>query len=82
MKNKYIVGIIIGFLVIFFAVPMGFSCGDSILQLSGSMNTNSFMIMQEKFITSFQIIGGMISGLSGIAWIFSNKKLQATNSDL
>ena len=82
MKNKYIVGIIIGFLVIFFAVPMGFSYGDSILQLSGSMNTNSFMIMQEKFVTSFQIIGGMISGLSGIAWIFSNKKLQATNSDL
>lgn len=72
MKKKYIIGVLLGFLIVLLAVPLGNIFG--MLFLTMGKNIEKYNIQLERTIVSFQIVGGILSGLSGLAFVFSDKK--------
>lgn len=74
MKKGYIVGILAGFVLLLLAMPLGELYGTAYISIGNGMATEQYIMLMERAIISFQIIGGLISGLSGIAFIFDNKK--------
>ena len=67
MKKCYIVGVVIGLLILFFSVPLGELYGGIYLLLSGGMESERYIMLSQSAITSIQIIGGIVSALCGIA---------------
>ena len=69
MEKQYVVWVFIGILIVFFAIPLGELYGGVYLQISGGMETERLLVLTHSAVNSFQIIGGIISILSGIAYI-------------
>lgn len=74
MNKKYIVGIASGILLLIFAMPLGELYVNAYITIGSGILTEQYTMMMERAIISFQIIGGLVSGLSGLAGIFFNKK--------
>ena len=74
MKKFYSIGMIVGIIILFLAVPLGDLYGNFYLSIDGGMETESFMMLTQSAIVSFQIIGGVIVALCGVAHIFKSDK--------
>ena len=73
MKKFYSIGMIVGIIILFLAVPLGDLYGNFYLSIVGGME-ESFMMLTQSAIVSFQIIGGVIVALCGVAHIFKSDK--------
>lgn len=74
MGKKYIIGILLGFLLIILAMPLGELYGNAYITIGNGMAVEQYTMLQERAIVSFQIVGGVVSALSGLALIFSEKR--------
>ncbi|MBQ9717181.1 MAG: hypothetical protein IJV76_04245 [Clostridia bacterium] len=74
MNKNYIIGILAGFLLVIFAMPLGDLYGQAYITIGNGMPTEQYTMLMERAIGSFQIVGGRTSTLSGLALIFSDKK--------
>ena len=74
MNKKFIVGIFVGFLLVLLAMPLGELYGKTYITIGNGMAVEQYTMLMERAIVSFQIVGGMISMLSGLAFIFWGKK--------
>lgn len=70
MKKPSIRGIIAGIIILLLAVPLGDWYGFIYLMFSGDMHTERYIMLCQSAVTSFQIIGGIVAVLSGMAAIF------------
>ena len=74
MNNKYYIGMLIGFVVLILAMPLGELYGNVYIQIGSGMITEQYVMLMERAIVSFQIAGALIAALSGLALIFAGKK--------
>lgn len=73
MNKKYIIGIAAGVLLLILAIPLGELYGKAYITIGNGMAVEQYIMLMKRAIVSFQIVGGLISGLSGLAGIFSKK---------
>ncbi|MCM1092062.1 MAG: hypothetical protein NC092_08725 [Butyrivibrio sp.] len=73
MKKMYIAGVVVGLIIVLFSVPLGEQYGAIFLRLCEGMETERFLLLSEQAISSFQIIGGIVSLLAGIGCLFKNE---------
>ncbi len=73
MNKKYIIGIATGVLLLILAIPLGELYGKAYITIGNGMAVEQYIMLMKRVIVSFQIVGGLISGLSGLAGIFSKK---------
>jgi len=73
MNKKYIIGIATGVLLLILAIPLGELYGKAYITIGNGMAVEQYIMLMKRAIVSFQIVGGLISGLSGLAGIFSKK---------
>ena len=74
MSKKYIIGILVGFLLLILAMPLGELYGKAYITIGSGMAVEQYTMLMERAIVSFQIVGGVLSSLSGLALLFSGKK--------
>ena len=74
MKKIYNMGIVVGIIVLFLAIPAGDLYGNFYLSIVGGMETERFTMLVQSAIISFQVIGGVIFTLCGVARIFKSDK--------
>lgn len=73
-KKGYVAGMVVGILILLMAVPLGklygaFCC----LTFSEAMVEGYLNMLSQSSIVTFQIIGTLIAGISGIAFVFTKK---------
>lgn len=56
----------IGIALLLLAPPLGGLCSDFYLLASGGMESGYYLLCSERFMGSFQILGGLCAGLGGI----------------
>lgn len=67
-KNKntlYLIGTVIGALLVLLAVPLGRLFMSIYLWASGGMDSQLLGLLTQSAVGSFQIVGGVLMGLSG-----------------
>ena len=74
MNKKFIVGVLVGFLLVILAMPLGELYGKAYITIGNGMAVEQYTMLLERAVVSFQIVGGMLSMLSGLAFIFWDKK--------
>ena len=74
MNMKYGLGIAAGFLLILLAMPLGELYGKAYITIGSGMPTDQYIMLMERAIVSFQLVGGLISAISGLAFIFKEKR--------
>ena len=74
VKKIYDVGIVVGIIVLFLAIPAGDLYGNFYLSIVGGMDTERFTMLGQSAIISFQVIGGVIFALCGVARTFKSDK--------
>ena len=74
MGKKYIIGVLVGFLLVILAMPLGELYGNACITIGNGMAVEQYTMLLERAIVSFQIVGGVFSALSGLALIFSEKR--------
>ena len=74
MNKKYIVGFVFGFLLLIFAMPLGELYGKAYITIGSGMAVEQYIMLMERAIVSFQIVGGVMLSLFGLALIFSSRK--------
>ncbi len=70
MNKIYIFGVIAGFLLVILAMPLGELYGLTYITIGNGMAVEQYTMLMERAIVSFQLMGGLISALSGLAYIF------------
>ena len=67
MKKEifYLIGALVGALLVLLAVPLGGNYAWAYLSANGGgMDTQSFVLLMQSAVTGFQILGGVLLGLS------------------
>ena len=79
MKKEifYLIGAVAGALLVLLAVPLGNAYIGNYLSVYGGMDTQSYVLLMQSAVTGFQILGGVLLGLFGAAYLF-RRKPQAT----
>ena len=74
-KNTlYPIGAVAGALLLLLAVPLGANYAWAYLSANGGgMDTQSFVLLMQSAVTGFQILGGVLLGLFGAAYLFRRK---------
>ena len=70
VNKKYIFGVIVGFLLVMLAMPLGELYGKAYITIGNGMAVDRYTMLMERAIVSFQLVGGLVSALSGLAYIF------------
>ena len=76
MKKEifYLIGALVGALLVLLAVPLGGNYALASLSVNGGgMDTQSFVLLMQSAVTGFQILGGVLFGLFGAAYLFRRK---------
>ena len=73
MSKKYIIGVLVGFMLVILAMPLGELYGNAYITIGNGMAVEQYTMLLERAIVSFQIVGSVILTLSGLAHIFSEK---------
>jgi hypothetical protein len=68
-----LIGIAAGFALLLLAMPLGQKYADIYLNIVTVMDMEKYVVLMERAIGSFKIIGVLISALSGLAYIFADK---------
>ncbi|MCM1145279.1 MAG: hypothetical protein NC407_11275 [Lachnoclostridium sp.] len=68
MKKEHLAGVVVGLIIILLSVPLGGWYGNIYLRLSDGMEVERYIMIEQKSIDIFQIIGGIISLLFGIGY--------------
>lgn len=68
------VGMIIGLLLLFFAVPLGDLYGQMYLGYYRSMETAFYIMLMDHAITGFQVIGGGMFLLCAAAYLWKEDR--------
>ena len=55
------------------AVPLGNAYIGNYLSVYGGMDTQSYVLLMQSAVTGFQILGGVLLGLFGAAYLFRRK---------
>ena len=66
MKKEifYLIGALVGALLVLLAVPLGDNYAWAYLSANGGgMDTQSFVLLMQSAVTGFQILGGVLLGL-------------------
>ena len=66
----YLIGAVAGALLVLLAVPLGNAYIGNYLSVYGGMDTQSYVLLM---VTGFQILGGVLLGLFGAAYLFRRK---------
>lgn len=74
MNKTFIIGVLVGFLLVILEMPLGGLYGKAYITIGNGMAVEQYAMLLERAIISFQIVGGIISVLSGLAFIFGGKK--------
>ena len=73
-KNTlYLIGAVVSGLLVLLAVPLGHSYIERYLSAYGGMDTQSYVLLMQSAVTGFQILGGVLLGLFGAAYLFRRK---------
>ncbi len=73
-KNTlYLIGAVVSGLSVLLAVPLGHSYIERYLSAYGGMDTQSYALLMQSAVTGFQILGGVLLGLFGAAYLFRRK---------
>lgn len=72
MNKKYIVGFLIGILILLFAMPLGELYG-AYIKPDTILVAEEYNMLKERAIISIQIIGTIVTTLSGIGITFKLK---------
>ena len=73
-KNTlYLIGAVVSGLLVLLAVPLGHSYIERYLSSYGGMDTQSYALLMQSAVTGFQILGGVLLGLFGAAYLFRRK---------
>ena len=73
-KNTlYLIGAVVSGLLVLLAVPLGHSYIERYLSAYGGMDTQSYALLMQSAVTGFQILGGVLLGLFGAAYLFRHK---------
>lgn len=73
-KNTlYLIGAVVSGLLVLLAVPLGHSYIERYLSAYGGMDTQSYALLMQSAVTGFQILGGVLLGLFGAAYLFRRK---------
>ena len=67
------IGIAAGFALLLLAMPLDQKYADIYFNIVTVMDMEKYVVLMERAIGSFQIIGVLISALSGLAYIFAGK---------
>ena len=71
-KNAfYLIGAVVGALLVLLAVPLGNAYIGNYLSIY--MDTQSYVLLMQSAVTGFQILGGVLLGLFGAAYLFRRK---------
>ena len=72
MKKEifYLIGAVAGALLVLLAVPLGNAYIGNYLSVYGGMDTQSYVLLMQSAVTGFQILGGVLLGLFGAAYLF------------
>ncbi|MCM1543618.1 MAG: hypothetical protein NC121_20530 [Blautia sp.] len=70
MRKWYLTVVAVGLIIILLSMPLGEWYGNIYLRLSEGMYVEQIIMLKKAAITSFQIIGGIISLLSGVGYFF------------
>ena len=62
-----------GALLVLLAVPLGNAYIGNYLSIYGGMDTQSYVLLMQSAVTGFQILGGVLLGLFGAAYLFRRK---------
>ena len=60
-------------LLVLLAVPLGNAYIGNYLSIYGGMDTQSYVLLMQSAVTGFQILGGVLLGLFGAAYLFRRK---------
>lgn len=71
--NIYLIGAVAGALLVLLAVPLGNAYIGNYLSVYGGMDTQSYVLLMQSAVTGFQILGGVLLGLFGAAYLFRRK---------
>ena len=70
-KNTlYLIGALTGALLLLLAVPLGQRYIGCYLSACGGMDTESYLLLMQSAVTGLQILGGILMGLFGTAYLF------------
>ena len=73
-NTRYLIGAVAGALLVLLAVPLGDNYAWAYLSANGGgMDTQSFVLLMQSAVTGFQILGGVLLGLFGAAYLFRRK---------
>ena len=75
MKKEifYLIGAVAGALLVLLAVPLGNASIGHYLSVYGGLDTQSYVLLMQSAVTGFQILGGVLLGLFGAAYLFRRK---------
>ena len=73
MKKGYLIGIFTGFVLLLLAMPLGELYGKIFTDIGTGMVAEQYTMLMKQVIISFQIIGTLISTLSGLAYVFDQR---------
>ena len=76
MKKEifYLIGALVGALLVLLAVAVGAHYAGACRSANGGgMDTQSFVLLMQSAVTGFQILGGVLLGLFGAAYLFRRK---------
>ena len=69
----YLIGAVVGALLVLLAVPLGNAYIGNYLSIYGGVGTQSYVLLMQSAVTGFQILGGVLLGLFGAAYLFRRK---------
>ena len=78
MKKEifYLIGAVAGALLVLLAVPLGNAYIGNYLSVYGGMDTQSYVLLMQSAVTGFQILGGVLLGLFGAAYLSGANRKQ------
>ena len=68
-RAQYLTGAVAGALLVLLAVPLGNAYMGNYLSTHGGMDTQSYALLLQSAVTGFQILGGVLLGLFGAAFL-------------
>lgn len=70
-KNTlYLIGAVAGALLLLLAVTLGHRYIGWYLSACGEMDAESYLLLMQSAVTGIQILGGVLMGLFGAAYLF------------